>query len=304
MLKTQSRNAAARDYRTTFTVAQAPVDVYNAIVNVRGWWSEEIEGATDTVGQSFDYHFQDIHRAKIHVDELLPGRRVTWTVTKNYFSFTADQSEWTGTRIVFDITDTPAGTDVAFTHIGLVPDYECFDACSDGWRTYIAGSLKSLIETGAGNPNKGEALTGSEAALGKREGHVVEITTTASPDRVFAALLDPQSWWDGDYSGDTKAKGDRFTYSFKTFHRTTQELTEVVPDRRLVWEVVASHIAFVEDKDEWTGTRIVFDIAPFVEGSRLTFTHEGLNPAFECFGGCSGAWDGIIGDDLKALLDA
>jgi len=54
---------------------------------------------------------------------------------------------------------------LTFTHVGLVPEYECFEVCSDGWGTYVGQSLRALITTGKGMPNVGEAITRSEQAL-------------------------------------------------------------------------------------------------------------------------------------------
>ncbi len=152
-------------FTTYFTVDQSPEAAFSAINNVRGWWSEAIVGPTDTAGGTFDYHFQDIHRCTIRVSELIPGRKVVWHVLDNYFSFTGDETEWTGTTIIFAISETGGKTEVRFTHEGLVPEYECYAACTDGWSTYIGGSLRALIETGKGDPNLGDPMNRTEQAL-------------------------------------------------------------------------------------------------------------------------------------------
>lgn len=156
-----------KNFSTTFSVDQSPEDVFTSINNVRGWWSEEIEGDADKTGAVFYYHFQNIHRCTIKVTELIPGKKVVWHVLQNYFNFTKDQAEWTGTDIIFEIAEKNGKTELTFTHIGLVPEYECYKACYEGWTTYINKSLKDLIITGKGQPNIGEAITETEQKLVK-----------------------------------------------------------------------------------------------------------------------------------------
>ncbi len=81
-----------------------------------------------------------------------------------------------------------------------------------------------------------------------------------------------------------------------------QKVVEMVPARRVVWEVTESAINFVEDKEEWTGTRVIFEI--FEEGDKtgLRFTHQGLDPAIACFDSCSSAWTRIIRESLFRLI--
>jgi hypothetical protein len=153
------------NYTTNFTVDQSPKEVYDAINNVRAWWSGSIDGETDTLDSVFDYHFKDIHNCKIKVTELVPGEKVVWHVIDGNLNFVQDKKEWNGTDIVFDISDKDGKTELLFTHVGLKPNQECYNACVDGWRMYINGSLKRLIESGAGAPNEGEALTDSEKTL-------------------------------------------------------------------------------------------------------------------------------------------
>lgn len=142
-----------QNYTTTFTVDQSPQDVFAAVTNVRGWWSEEVEGGTEKLNDEFDYHFQDIHRCKMRLTEVVPGKKVVWLVLENYFNFIQDQSEWVNTEVIFEIAEKDGKTELHFTHEGLVPAYECFDICSDAWGTYINGSLRDLITTGKGKPN-------------------------------------------------------------------------------------------------------------------------------------------------------
>lgn len=146
-----------QNYSTSFTVDQSPEEVFAAITNVRGWWSEEIEGNTDELG-GFKYRYQDIHRCDIEITELVPGQKVVWHIADNYFNFVEHKSEWTDTDIVFEIAKQGDKTEVRFTHVGLVPAYECYSVCSDSWGIYINGSLRSLITEGKGQPNQNEQI--------------------------------------------------------------------------------------------------------------------------------------------------
>jgi Activator of Hsp90 ATPase homolog 1-like protein len=143
-------------FTTAFTVDQTPAQAFAAINNVRDWWSGEIDGSTDELGAQFTYRYQDIHRSKQEITELIPGKRVAWHVLDGYLNFTEHKTAWTGTDITFDISAMDAGTEVRFTHAGLVPSEECFDTCSNAWNFYINKSLRNLITTGAGHPNQKE----------------------------------------------------------------------------------------------------------------------------------------------------
>jgi hypothetical protein len=145
-----------QNYTASISVDQSPKEAFEAIRNVNGWWSEEIEGSTAKVDDEFNYHYQDLHKCTMKLVELVPNKRVAWLVTANYFSFTEDKTEWKGTKVVFDIAKKGGKTEIHFTHEGLVPAYECYNVCSDAWGRYIHGSLKSLIATGKGSPNPKE----------------------------------------------------------------------------------------------------------------------------------------------------
>ena len=143
-----------QNYTATFTVDQTPKEVFAAITNVRGWWSGNIEGGTDKLGDEFTYRYEDVHYSKQKITELIPGKKLSWLVLDSYLSFVKDKTEWNGTKVIFDITKKGDKTEVRFTHVGLIPQYECYDACTDAWSGYIKGSLRNLITKGKGQPNK------------------------------------------------------------------------------------------------------------------------------------------------------
>lgn len=146
----------AQNYTTSFTVDQTPEEVFAAINSVRRWWSGEIEGSTDKLGDEFTYRYEDVHYSKQKITEFIPNKKVVWLVLDGYLNFVKDKSEWKGTEIMFEVSKKGDKTEVRFTHRGLVPEYECYNDCSTAWGSYINGSLKSLITTGKGQPNQKE----------------------------------------------------------------------------------------------------------------------------------------------------
>lgn len=141
-----------QNYTVSILVDQTPEEVFNAINNINGWWSENTLGKIDELGSVFYYEFRDVHRATFHVTEFEPGKKVVWHVLQNYFNFVKDTTEWTGTDIMFEISKNGEKTELKFTHVGLNSKEECYEVCSDAWGTYIKHSLFDLITTGKGDP--------------------------------------------------------------------------------------------------------------------------------------------------------
>lgn len=148
---------ATQNFTTSFTVDRSPEEVFNAVNNVRGWWSGNIDGSTDTLGAEFVYSYKDLHRSRQRITELVPGKKVVWRVLDAYLQFVDDKNEWNGTDIVFEITERGDKTELRFTHVGLAPVVECYTMCSRAWGSYINQSLRALILSAEGQPNAREA---------------------------------------------------------------------------------------------------------------------------------------------------
>ena len=139
-----------QNFTSTILVDLPPTKVFNAINNVREWWTGDpgVEGNTNKLGDEFTYRYADIHYSKQKVKELIPGKKIVWLVIESNLNFTKVKNEWTGTEISFEIFDVNGEnnqTTVRFTHVGLIPEVECYTDCSKAWSSYINNSLKKFI---------------------------------------------------------------------------------------------------------------------------------------------------------------
>jgi hypothetical protein len=153
MVNIKINKMRSTSYMTSFFVDQTPTEVFNAINNVRGWWSERVEGDTDRMGAEFIYEVPGAHRTKQKITEFIPGKKIVWRVLDAHLSFVKDKSEWRGTEMVFEIAAKDDKTEVRFTHKGLVPAFECYNNCSNAWNLLVKGNLCRLIATGETQPS-------------------------------------------------------------------------------------------------------------------------------------------------------
>ena len=136
-----------QNFTVTIATDKTPTEVFEAINNVHGWWTGKpgVKGNSKRMGDEFTYRYENVHYSKQKVTELVPGKKIAWLVTDSQLNFIKDKEEWTGSQIVFEILEKDHGTEVRFTHIGLVQDKECFKDCSNAWSSYIGNSLKQFI---------------------------------------------------------------------------------------------------------------------------------------------------------------
>jgi hypothetical protein len=149
----QGKTMQNQNFTTTFLVEKTLEEVFNAINNVKGWWSGEINGGTNKLGSEFTYRVPDVHYSKQKVTEFIQGKKIVWHVLEASLTFVKNNDEWKGSDIIFEIANKGNKTELRFTHKGLVPEFECYDTCSNAWNMLVNGNLRNQIITSKDQPS-------------------------------------------------------------------------------------------------------------------------------------------------------
>ena len=129
------------------------------------------------------------------------------------------------------------------------------------------------------------------------------VSVNKSSSEAFAAITQVKEWWTGEVLGRSEKIGDEFTYAYKDMHTSTQRVIEFEPGKKIVWEVIAGELRFIEHTGEWIGTKMLFEISDNGNGSDIHFTHEGITPQSQCYSACSWWWGMLIQKNLKNLIE-
>jgi len=129
------------------------------------------------------------------------------------------------------------------------------------------------------------------------------ILVNKSPAQVFDDIKNFQGWWSEEIDGNTDKLNEPFFYHYKDIHLCKIKLVEMIPEKRLVYQVIENEFNFVKDITEWVDTRLIFDISTEGGQTKIKFIHHGLVPEYECYQVCNDAWSGYIGKSLKNLIE-
>jgi len=147
-----------QNYTASIKVDATPQEVFKSINNVTDWWTENTEGSSQKLNDEFTVRFGDIHYSNQKLVEFVPNKKLVWLVTDSHLNWIKDKQEWTNTKISFEIISKGTYTQLIFTHIGLVPELECYNDCRKGWDQYIKDSLFRLLTSGKGIPDKKDKI--------------------------------------------------------------------------------------------------------------------------------------------------
>jgi Activator of Hsp90 ATPase homolog 1-like protein len=140
-----------QDYRTEISTNVTPQEAIDKINHVSEWWSKNFEGKSSKVNDVFTVRFPSGDMYKIRVAEIVPNE-IVWEIMDAFQGWVKNTSEWKGTQIEWEIKEGKKGVTIVLTHVGLVPELECFDRCNKGWDYLMHQSLSKYLTEGKGLP--------------------------------------------------------------------------------------------------------------------------------------------------------
>jgi hypothetical protein len=140
-----------KSFHRTITANASAEKAFEKIAKVGDWWAKSFVGKALNVGDTFRIEFGTTW-VNFKITEAIPNKKIVWFVTDCYLPWLKDKTEWTNTEVVFELSSDNNKTKIDFTHIGLIPEIECYENCEQGWTRFVTISLLKFINEGQGLP--------------------------------------------------------------------------------------------------------------------------------------------------------
>ncbi|HSW96502.1 MAG TPA: SRPBCC domain-containing protein [Candidatus Saccharimonadales bacterium] len=141
-----------QSYKKIIITKTTTKDAFDKICRIPEWWAKNFEGKSKEKGDVFTVVFKSGDMYKIKVAELVPNGKIVWDVIDSYQGWNDHHTEWNGTTIIWEISSQKDQTEVQMMHVGLVPEFACFESCSQGWNYLVEKSLQKLLDEDKGMP--------------------------------------------------------------------------------------------------------------------------------------------------------
>jgi hypothetical protein len=113
-----NKNYKPAKYSVEIELAKSPDYIFDHLIDLSKWWPEEFEGESIKLNSEFVFRTGDSHYSKNKVVEFVPDKKLVWLTTESIRK--TDNFEWTGTKIIFELTLQGDHTQLKFTYDGVV----------------------------------------------------------------------------------------------------------------------------------------------------------------------------------------
>lgn len=136
----------------------------------------------------------------------------------------------------------------------------------------------------------------------ERENFHRTIKVNASAAEAVKKIGQVHLWWAENFTGSANKLNDKFTVRFgDTF--VDFKISLLIPGKKVVWKVTDCNLHWINDKKEWNGTEVVFEVSENKNATQIDFTHVGLVPGIECYDNCEAGWTGFVTMSLVKFIN-
>jgi uncharacterized protein YndB with AHSA1/START domain len=130
------------DILQDFPIRAHPLEVFGAVSTPAAldrWWTKTCTGQP-SLGSAYELGFGPDHQWQAAVTKYEPG---------SAFELTLDRADadWTGTRVLFELSPCDAGTEVRFAHRGWLSLNQHYRISCHCWALYLR-HLRRYVEEG------------------------------------------------------------------------------------------------------------------------------------------------------------
>ena len=136
----------------------------------------------------------------------------------------------------------------------------------------------------------------------KKNDFTSSISANITPGEAIKKISHVPGWWGITFTGNSEKQNDRFTVKMGGDSFFNFTVAELIPAKRIVWEVTDCNMPWYSDKKEWINTKLIFDLTEQNGITEVTFTHKGLTPDVECYKDCEPGWTHWIQTSLFSYL--
>lgn len=117
------KNDYTKAHYSVSVVLTKPIGyVFDHLIDLSQWWPEDFSGENIALDSEFVLSSGGTHFSKNKVIELVPDRKFAWLTTEAIRK--TDNYDWTGTKMIFELTPYDEDTLLKFTYDGVVLENE------------------------------------------------------------------------------------------------------------------------------------------------------------------------------------
>lgn len=139
----------------------------------------------------------------------------------------------------------------------------------------------------------------------KQKDFTLNFTVKATAKESMKAISQVKQWWAKNYEGKAAEEKDKFSVYFGGPKDTFVDfkISEVIPEKKVVWLVTDCNLHWIDDKKEWKGNECIWNLTEKNGKTKIEFIHKGMTPESECYESCKPGWTHHIKDSLIKLIE-